>query len=229
MGVEEKMSETYIFEASTQAALLREHQRVSQPLGEKQDALALSWASYRKFDATGQRWAEWDSDDLLPVDHDMAAETRRYYRNRIAVQALKGRDITGFQQALYEICNGAPLQVKHKGMLCRLPYFYHEDIARDQLRLEFTAPVPLPIQPRNRVRLTPVSRIFKSRHSDEIVEYWFQAHDRLYMMNVKNCNPVRAMLDDLFLRPQLDIVAVMVRKELMGTAYLSLSDPVLAT
>ena len=239
MGVEEKMSTLSIFNVDTQDtpqyldktldALFREQQRLAQPLGEKEDALALSWASYRKFDATGIRWTEWDSADLLPVDHDMAAVTRRYYRNRITVQALKGRDITKFQQELHDVCNGAPLQIKHKGMLCRLPYFYHEDIARDQLRQQFTTSIPVYHPHQNTVTLTPVSRILKSRHSQETVEYWFQANDQLFMMDVQNRNEYRFMLDGLFARPQLAITALMIRREILGVAHNGMLNPVLAT
>ncbi len=234
MGVEEKMSALSIMfddeEVTSQYldAVTREQQRQSQPLGEKEDALALSWASYRKFDTTGIRWTDWDPADLLPIDHDMAAVTRRYYRNRITVQALKGRDITKFQQELHDVCSGAPLQLKHKGMLWRLPYFYHEDITRDQLRQQFTTAIPVYHPHQTTVTLTPVSRIFKSRRSKEMVEYWYQANDQLYMMDVENRNEYRFMLDALFARPQLAITAVMIRREILGVTHNGMLNPVLA-
>lgn len=235
MGVEEKMSALSIMfddkEVTSQYldAVTREKQRLSAPLGETHDALALSWASYRKFNDTGIRWSEWDSADLLSIDHEMAQATRQYYRNRITVQALKGRDITKFQQELHDVCNGAPLQLKHKGMLWRLPYFYHEDITRDQLRQQFTKEIQPQSPGTATVTLKPVSRIFKSRRQQEMVEYWFEADDQLYMMDVQYRNDYRPMLDGLFERDQVCITAIMICREILGVKHYGMARPVLAT
>lgn len=193
---------------------LREHekeqaQRDRRPLTEKQDPLALSWAAYHVWENFPQRrWVDWA--DIEARDHDitMAEHTRRYYRDKIALRALSNNNaLTAFQKDLYDICNGGILRECHRGMLYRLPYFYAEDVARQELRDLFKnrpafdqRPVWSKHAEKVTMQLAPVMKIFKSRKNSEIMEYWFQetSCDHPVMWAIKYDNPLRSMVDNLF-------------------------------
>lgn len=179
-----------------------------RPLTEKADPLALSWAAYHvwlKFPS--RRWVPWN--DIEAHDHDrgLADETRRYYRDKLAMRALKGNgEATQFAQDLYDICNGGIMRVCHIGILYRLPYFYVEDTKRAEL-IEHTQQQPSlddanPAFLREQYtrELLRHGRIFHSRRGREIMEYWF--HDETsghpVQWGVAYDNPLRSMVEQVW-------------------------------
>lgn len=185
----------------------RERERDRRPLTEKADPLALSWVAYAVWLKTPKkRWAEWK--DLEAHDHDreMARVTREYYRNRLAMRALKNtREPTEFERDLYDICNGGIMRVCHMGMLYRLPYFYVEDTGIESLRDRFTnGPrdtdvIPAFLMEPSTRRLAPDTRIFHSRRQREVMQYWFRDIDTGHPVawNVLYDNPLRSIVDHL--------------------------------
>lgn len=172
-----------------------------RPLTEKADPLALSWASYyvwTKFPE--RRFAHWNDLEAHPHDHEIAKETRRYYRELLTMRALKSdHELGGFSKDLYDICNGGIMRECHRGMIYRLPYFYVEDTKRQDLR-EHTQAQPdisqgtLEKSTRGLVRH---DRIFQSRRRGETMEYWFHDAETGHAVKwpVDYKNPLRSLVD----------------------------------
>ena len=175
-----------------------------RPMTEKADPLALSWAAY-------QVWTKFPQRRFVPLadieahDHDreMADATRRYYRDKLTMLALKSNtEPSDFQRELYDICTGGIIRECHRGMIYRLPYFYVEDTRRAELR-EHTLAQPGVDQSLARFaekstrELLPHSRIFQSRRSRETMEYWFHdtTTDEAVCWAVAYDNPLRSLVE----------------------------------
>lgn len=175
-----------------------------RPLTEKADPLALSWVAYHVWTKNPhRRWVPWADLEVHEHDREMAQETRRYYRNKLAIQALKAdKEPTPFQRELYEICNGGIMRECHKGMLYRLPYFYVEDIRRAELVEHSRAHQPDEREHRlvDTRTLRPWNTIFSSRRGRETMEYWFHDRETNYpvMLAVDYDNPLRSMVEYYF-------------------------------
>lgn len=179
-----------------------------RPLTEKADPLALSWAAYRVWQKfPNRRWAPWS--DLEAHDHDreMAQETRRYYRNRLAMRALKNTgEPSQFSRDLYDICNGGIMRVCHIGILYRLPYFYVEDTQRASLientlhQPSVSDSVPRYLQGAVPRQLIRHGRIFHSRRKNETMEYWFHDEDTgdAVLWSVDYENPLRSLVENIY-------------------------------
>lgn len=179
-----------------------------RPLTETADPLALAWAAYHvwtKF--PNRRWVAWNDIEAQDHDREMAQETRRYYRNKLALRALKNaQEPTQFSRDLYDICNGGIMRECHRGMLYRLPYFYVEDTGRAAL-VEHTlhqpsladAP-PAAIRERFSKELLRHSRIFHSRRNREIMEYWFHDEETGHPVqwSVAYDNPLRSLVEHVW-------------------------------
>lgn len=71
----------------------------------------------------------------------MAEQVRNYYKAKLVQLSLSGKTLSAFRTKLYQvICNPKEINKEHVGILCRLPDFYQEDIAMDNI-LEQTKPV----------------------------------------------------------------------------------------
>jgi hypothetical protein len=234
MGVEEKMSAlAKIFDdIATDLDWGEGSKNALAPLDQAHDPLALSWASYRVAQSTGWRDYSWIPGDLLLVDHHMAAVTRRYYRDRIMVQALRNPDMTLFKKDLYSVCNGGLLLNRHRGMLCQLPYFYNEDTAQDQLREQFGSAQAGQAQARaparESVTLIPVRKIQSLRRKMNTVNYWFRDHNNvLFLMDIDERNAYRPLLDGLYQRSQLCVTATMLYLTKLDIAHYKMINVVL--
>jgi len=184
-----------------------EREQDRRPLTEMADPLALSWVAYHVWRKNpGLRWAAWADLEVHEHDREIARETRRYYRNKLALRALKGTgEQTQFARDLYDICNGGVMRECHRGMLYRLPYLYVEDVRRDELR-EKTLVQPdldsLPrfLEDRSTRRLRRYGRIFRTRRSGERMEYWYHDEETGYpvMWAVDYGNTLRTVVDHFF-------------------------------
>jgi hypothetical protein len=178
----------------------------TRPLTEKADPLALSWAAYRVWEKFPERrWVAWTDVEAHEHDHEMARETRRYYRNRLAMRALKSQnEPSQFSRDLYDICNGGIMRECHRGMLYRLPYFYVEDIRRAELiehtQNQPTLDVPPFLKESRTLSLRRYQRIFHSRKNREIVEYWFHDEETGNAVEwpVNYDNPLRSMVEHIY-------------------------------
>jgi hypothetical protein len=177
-----------------------------RPLTEVADPVALSCASYRYWKQLGNRWAGWSDVECIESDHEQAQKIRRYYRDRIAMQTLRGHTVSKFRTEMYDICNGGIMRHCHRGMIYKMPYFYAEDTARDRLK-ELFVPRFDQYQLNNEelvktvATLQPVQEIFRSRSGPraENIEYWYRDKvDNLFMMEINYQNPYRALVSGLF-------------------------------
>jgi hypothetical protein len=193
----------------------------AKPAVFKEDPIALSCASYRRAMETEMavRFQDLNQCITQPEDHDMAERVRQYYRNKIAVKTLTSPlPLTPFYHDLYEMLLGdVELQQRHIGMIYRLPYFYAEDQAREQLKQLIKDKSLTPDWIGNAIRqfagkethaLTPMIKIFRSRRGSEAQEYWFQNHvGQPVMWSVLNGNPLRSVVDSLFVQSQITVSA----------------------
>jgi hypothetical protein len=184
-----------------------EKERDRRPLTEKADPLALSWVAYRVWQKSPQRrWADWSDLEVHDHDREMAEATRRYYRNKLAMQTLRGSsEPTQFAQDLYDICNGGVMRHCHKGMLYRLPYFYKEDTRFAELQEHTQAQpdldsLPVFLAGKSPRELERYGKIFRSRRSRETMEYWFHDRETGYAVqwSVNYENPLRSVVEHYF-------------------------------
>ena len=178
--------------------------KTAQEVTFSDDPIALSWASYRvwtKFPA--RRWVDLKDVEAFEHDRAIAADTRRYYRDKIMMQTLKGRPLSDYQKILYGIVSGeAPIMSDHIGIIMKLPYFYVEDSTLADVFSKTTG-----LESRENVAetrsdtITPVAKILSSRRRHESYQYWFadsQGHTTLW--SVLSNNPLRSLVDSLFAR-----------------------------
>lgn len=78
--------------------------------------------------------------NLLPrlvIDNhcvELAEQVRNYYKAKLVQLSLSGKTLSAFRTKLYQvICNPKEINKEHIGILCRLPDFYQEDVAMDNI------------------------------------------------------------------------------------------------
>jgi hypothetical protein len=199
----------------------------------KEDPIALSCASYRRAMETEMavRFQELDHCVTQPEDYKMADNLRQYYRNKIAVKSLTStRPLTKFYHDLYELLLGeTELQQRHIGMLHRLPYFYAEDMAREELYKKIAGSGVEPDWLHNSLAqfsghethtLTPVMTIFRSRKGRESHEYWFQNETgQPVLWSVLHGNPLRSVIQSVFERNSITIQAFFYIGQVLGQDF----------
>lgn len=168
-----------------------------------EDPLALSWAAYNNWIAVqGLRFTPLS--DITPNDEDyaLAEQTRTYYRDRLAIKALKGTPLTKFQSALYGMLTGSEFMSDQMGMLYKLPYFYMEDIARERVVEKTHSLAKIAPQGIQRVcTLIPIEKILVSRRNAERYEYWFtDVSQHGVCIVVAANNPIRSFVDSIWER-----------------------------
>lgn len=175
------------------------------------DPLVLSVAAYRQCRLTNfaVRWPDLNSVAWTEEDVTTANEMVRYYRDRLTINVLKGHGLTNFQATLQQLITSKQYENRHVGMIYRLPYFYAEDRARDELCANFAHHTLPHDQPIIEVRqLTPCRSILRSRKRGESKEFWF-ADDRGFPVcwSVAFDNSLLSMVDDLWENSSLRVQA----------------------
>ena len=193
----------------------------AKPAVFKDDPIALSCASYRRAIETEMAVRFLDLNQCIAhlQDYEMADQVRQYYRNKIAIKTLTSpQPLTPFYHDLYEMLLGdVELQQRHIGMIHRLPYFYVEDQDRERLKQlikdkslkeDWIGNAMKNIGGKETHALTPLMKIFRSRRGSEAQEYWFQNQvGQPVMWSVLNGNPLRSVVDSLFVRSQITVSA----------------------
>lgn len=172
------------------------------------DPLALSCASWRIFrDEPERRWTNLDVVKATSEDRAMAQSIRDYYNQRYTMQALKGRQLTEYQQKTAQFLSGLyHLKTDELGLLYKLPYFYTEDCGIDSV-IESTQNYE---QPLNRefteYTLTPVKEIFRTRKSGEIVRFWYKDQDQHpVLIECRGTDQFLSVLRGLFRQPKIQV------------------------
>jgi hypothetical protein len=168
------------------------------------DPIALSWASYHvwcKFPA--RRWVGLNEVEAHEHDRVIAAQTRKYYRDKLMLQTLKGRPLSEYQTALYGIVTGeAPIMSDQIGIIMKLPYFYTEDAYLTHVFGQ-TSPVETTqqlVESKEDI-ITPLKMVFSSRKNQETYQYWFSnSQGESTVWTVSSQNTLRSLVDSLFNR-----------------------------
>ncbi len=200
------------------------------------DPITLACASYRTWtENCNQRWADFDQVVVWEGDRDTASELRAYYRDQTAhvlFDVLKHtnnqRPVSEFRRKLSLLVNNQLVITQAEiGLLHRLPYFYAEDLALDEIArvTESVARSPFDDSPFDEVETLSgqfqlLKKVLRSRRSGEHYQYWFTSNlsPAAYLLSVKSDNPLRTMIESVVNRPSLQLKAQMFVKPFQGRA-----------
>jgi len=170
-----------------------------------EDPIALACASYRLWESTKQKFADLRSVTCSDEDRVKAQQIRRYYGDRILMSMLKqdGRT-TEFRKKVYGIINNTyDIKEDDLGILYRLPYFYHEDLAVEAV-IEQTQQVP-DMYRGNEIEATfsVISEIYIGRRSGECTHYWLKSDidQAAYKIAVRTDNSLYSLLKSILQQP----------------------------
>lgn len=172
-----------------------------------QDPVALACGSYRLFLESGIRWSELSDIVVTDADREQAALIRKYYSDRILISAVAARgQMSDFRQKLYGLLIGqTKLKKRDVGLLYRLPYFYAEDTAMDQIMERTTSVDANSPVTRNVIgQFQLIRRIDVSRRSGETVQLWLQKGTDTttpYMIAAKRDNPFLGLVESVLAQP----------------------------
>lgn len=170
------------------------------------DILAISCQAYRE----GKEYLEthfvYPSHAISkpkPEDFDLANKIRKYYMDKLTLSMLQGRKQSKFRQELMHFLSTDDANTKDFkyessifGMVCRLPAFYHYDIALEEImgsRYRKLNKSELTYNFINTLRFKKKLLSLNKRQPGK--EYWFEDQDGdMVMIRITNDNP----LDSLF-------------------------------
>jgi hypothetical protein len=171
-----------------------------------EDPVASSCASYRAFLETSIRWVELRDVTVTDQDREQAAQIRKYYSDRILLAAVAAKgEMSEFRRKLYGLLIGQTgIKKRDVGLLYRLPYFYAEDIAMDQV-MEQTETVSDNGTSTRLVagKFQVIRRVQVSRRSGESVQLWLQKDSGKfpYMIASKLDNPFLTLVESVLKQP----------------------------
>lgn len=170
------------------------------------DPIALSCAAYRLWQKNPvDRWP--DLNDMVPEpqDREQSQAIRKYYADRLILSFLQQEhNISSFRRNLYGlVTNSIQLKKNEIGMVYRLPYFYDEDTALDQLVADTTSADVPHMGSELTGEFLLKKRITKSRRSGEFVQFWLTrtGDTAAYAVMLKNDNPLLSLLNSVLSRP----------------------------
>ena len=183
------------------------------------DPIALSIQSYLIWkNNPHRRWVPVDEVGRVTTEaRQMAQELRTYFLHRNTIKVLQGQQPTDFQNKMNGLLNDIrPLQQDEMGLLYRLPYFWQEDLALDQVfegatEIDVTPAGPhLPVwhTVTTHARLIPIREVLKSRKSGDFVQFWFSTHDgERCMYAVRADNSMISLFRSLFKQESMQVKA----------------------
>lgn len=191
-------------------------EKIKMPLATfRDDPVALACAAYRRWlEVPADRWASFETLKVTEEDRVTAMSLRKYYQQRYTMQALKGQTLTEFQVKAATFLNGdRSLHTDELGLLYRLPYFYAEDLAIDQVvystdddQSEYLNR-PL-INEKRTATITPLLQSLKSRKSGDVHQFWFRAEPGYALVQeVPQANTLLPFFKSVFKQPKLQVNA----------------------
>lgn len=184
----------------------------------KDDPLVLSCASYRLW--TERSWTRWTrleelDGNVIEGDRLMAQSIRDYYIGRLTFEKLCGSNFTKYRQNLADfLINNKPLKHSELGLVYSLPYFYVEDIEKDEIfesvrSLDVIDNDDYPF-PRhfsfNDIELYPVKEIFSYRKGGDICTFWFKSQsNEPYTIEVRKDNSLIKFVRSIFKQEKVKI------------------------
>lgn len=199
------------------------------------DPLALSVTSYLIWlKNPSRRWVP-VSDVGRPTSEAraMAQEIRKYYLQRNTMKALMGQQPTEFQSKMNGfLADTRPLKIDEQGLLYRIPYFYQEDLALDQIfegASDLDEQSPPIFSMTTFTTLTPIREVLRSRKSGDYIQFWFHnTSGECCVYDVKSDNKLLSIFRSLFKQQELPISCLSKMERLRGshirTKYWRLSN-----
>lgn len=141
------------------------------------DPLALSCASYRIYqNEPARRFTNIDTVKATAEDRVHAQAIRDYYNQRYTMKALKGQRLTDYQQKAAQFLSGLyHLTVEEVGMLYKLPYFYDEDLAVEDIVKHTVSYDNTTVAVEQELTLTPYKKIHVTRKgASDFIHYYYQ-------------------------------------------------------
>jgi len=194
-----------------------------------EDPIALGCAAYREWMSKQvTRWRDFEHVTVEAEDRVQADHIRNYYQertNHILIDILKKGPtaVSEFRKKLSLIVHNQMHEytAQDRGILYKLPYFYHEDTALERL-FAMNAPAEYyrdlaDSNPRlQQFRLTLLDSVLVSRKHGETTQYWFRddATPALYQWTIKNDNPLHSLVKSVVQRPRIDVRALAVTKHI---------------
>jgi len=142
--------------------------------------------------------------DLPPLVTDLdrmkAENIRKYYKDKLLMFTLQGRELTKYRKDLQKFLHGSVTHVPDSlvGIVYRLPYFYDYDKEVDDIfKSSYFKNNRLPDMREDKQRdLTFLKKIENQRRHVNNIEYWFQDSQlNKVMFSIKADNPLLALLD----------------------------------
>jgi hypothetical protein len=194
-----------------------------------EDPIALGCAAYREWMSKQvTRWMDFEHVTVQAEDRALADRIRTYYQERtqhILIDILKNGPtaVSEFRKKLSLIVHNQMHEytAQDRGILYKLPYFYHEDTALERLFAD-NAPAEYYRSLEDRrghpeqFRLTLIDTILVSRKHGETTQYWFRddATPALYQWTIKNDNPLHSLVRSIVQQPKIDVRALAVTKHI---------------
>lgn len=189
------------------------HTNDSPPAVFHDDPVALSCAAYR----TGG-YPRWETLSVSQPDRELAQQVRKHFMNKLVIQRLRGEPMSGFRDKLGAfLVDNRPLLENEIGILYRLPYFYHEDLAV-QAMLDDTVPMTWTDPVERETTLTPYQKIMSHRRGGAVRQYWWIDPDRqLYGLSVKDNVEHQNLYQSIWEFKSITVSAYMYTKPFVGT------------
>ena len=193
------------------------------------DPVALSIQSYLIWRSNpSRRWVPVDEVGRVTTEaRSMAQELRTYFLHRNTMKILQGQQPTDFQNKMMGLLSDTrPLPQDELGLLYRLPYFWQEDLALDQV---FEGATHIDVEPPSsglsawrvvttHARLIPIREILKSRKSGDFVQFWFATNDgERCMYAVRADNALISVFRSLFKRESMQVKATAMLHRMPGS------------
>lgn len=200
------------------------------------DPVVLACAAYRMYQENPRhRWLDFEQVVVWQEDREQAEHLKAYYRNQFVettfkmLKSVNNRSLSSFRRKLYLLAtNDLPITDKEIGLLYRLPYFYAEDLALDDIMNTTTSVEHVPAH-KQTLNLTLMKKVLRSRSAGEINQYWFRdaSNSHAYMLPIKTDNILGNFFESIADRP-LAVESMVVCKQLQGRpdhVYFHLAGP----
>ncbi len=178
------------------------------------DPVVLSCAAWRIGNEGGGLWTELEDIKVITEqDRVLGAAVRKHYLDQLVMAKLRGKNVSPFRTKLGAFLVGNhDLTKREIGMLYRLPYFYHEDLAVAEV-MNATAPlvnqstIRLPIAvATDPAQLECMSQITQYRQSANVSQFWFRdPYGYPLMFALRHDNHMHGVMESLFARGHMTI------------------------
>ena len=180
--------------------------------------LPLACCSYRRYKTDNlPKFTSFDSssvcDYLIADDFKVAEKITNYYKGKITLRLLKlgDRPLTSFKFSLYEFLISGKILEDQLGLVYKLPYFYHTDLALDNLFESANCNILQVSNKNTELSLTPVAKIYSVDRGigpDNVYQYyWSDSERQMYSIWIKESSDFFMLVDQFYNNSRLDVIA----------------------